>query len=306
MATTTRKAGGRREIVLLLLAALALGGTLGLNAYIERASFQDREWLALARQLQTQITELGNIGDSAARGLTPDFRSLEGAQANVQDGLLLLTEGDELIDLPPPPAVVSEPMLRLDEAWLPLNDNVDQILDARGAFNAAERASFELRRVAGTAQEQAVEEQGALRQSQENTSRLLAYSRIQVALEVLRAEALRIIGAGRDADITIEGMNSTLRSLMDDLARTGSPSDSALRSSVGEVESLLRGLTRQASKLAEIQSAAASLSQLGTAVTGAAIEVEDALTSYAGARPAKQEYVYYLGVATIVLLALFV
>ncbi len=306
MATQSKKGTGRRELLLLLLSAVSLAGTLGSYFYTDRAAFRDREWLSLTRSLQTQVTELGSVGDSAARGLTPDFRALEGAQANVQDSLLLLEEGDELIELPPPPASVASSYSKLTEAWYAMSDGVDLILDARGSFNNAERTIFELRRAALAAQDASRIEQAELPQSGQNTGRLLAYSRVLVGLELLRSEALRIIGAGRDADTTIAGMNETLRVLLEDLNRTGSTDNSSLRTNVDQVASFLGSLTRLSGKLTDVQAAASSLSQLGTAVISAAIEVEDGLTEYSRSRPIKAEYVYYFGAATIVFLVLFV
>ncbi len=306
MATQSKKGSGRRELFLLLLSAVSLAGTLGSYFYTERAALRDREWLSLARSLQTQVAELGAVGDSAARGLTPDFRALEGAQANVQDSLILLEEGDELIELPPPPATINDSYAKLTDAWYEMSDSVDLVLDARGNFNNADRTIYELRRSALSAQDSSRLEQAELPLSSQATGRLLAYSRVLVSLEQLRAESLRIIGAGRDADRTIAGMNETLRVLLEDLARTGTAPDSALSTSVQQVESYLSSLTRVAGKLTNVQAAASSLSQLGTAVTSAAIEVEDGLTEFSRARPVKAEYVYYFGAATIVFLVLFV
>lgn len=311
MAKGSKRITSRRELFLLVLAGLALAATLGSYFYTEQSAFRDREWLNLVQSLQVQVTELGNVGDNAARGLSPDFRALEGAQDNVLNTLLALEGGDamgavtEEVVPPLPPAAAAE-MEGVYDAWLPMEDATNQILDARGTFNLAERSIFELRRVADAAQALAQEEQEELRQSSANTARLLAYSRIRVGLEKLRAEALRITGAGRDADETIAGMNGTLRELLDDLARSGSDPASELSQRIGSVESLMSGLTRQGGKLTEVQAAAASLPQLGTAVIGAAIAVEDELTAFAQARPVKPEFIYYFGAATVVLLTLFV
>lgn len=306
MAAANKKVGSRRELVLLVLAALALAATLGSYFYLEKAAAEDREWQNLSRNLQNQVQALGQIGDNAARGLIPDFRALEGAQANALDNLFLLENGDELIELPPVPKPAQPLLETLNASWYPLDDSINQILDARGMFNLAERSIFELRKTAATAQEQARDAQAELRQSSQNTGRLLAYSRLQVGLESLRADALRILGAGRDADVTIREMNGTLRELLGELERTGASASGDLAQTLGKLEQLLSGLLRQAPRLAETQAAAASLAQLGTAVTSAAIALEDELTAYSNARPIPPMAIYYLGAATVVLLGLFV
>lgn len=306
MASNNRKRTGNRELFLLLLAAITFAATAATYFYLDTSSFRDREWLTLTRNLQQQVTELGAVGDNAARGLAPDFRALEGAQANVADNIFLLREGDELIELPPPPAEALEALNTVEDAWLNLDDAVNQILDGRGTFNIAERTIFEIRRKAGEAQESIQAEQAQLTQSAANTGRLLALARSQVALEQIRAESLRVIGAGRDADRTIAAINDTMQRLLDDLARSGIAQDSKVRTEVAEVEKLLSGLTRQGRRLTEVQESASSLSQLGTAVTSAAIDVEDSLTAFSRSRPVKQEYLYYFAGATVALLTLFV
>ncbi|MEN8718847.1 MAG: methyl-accepting chemotaxis protein [Oceanococcaceae bacterium] len=306
MAKQKRKGTGRRELILLLLAALSLAATLGSYLYIERANFEDREWQLLSRSLQEQVIDLGEAGDRVGLGLVPDFRALEGSQANVQDNLILLEEGDELIDLPPPPASTREPLAGVNAAWEEMNDATNLVLDARGQVSTAERTIFELRRASGAAQDASRIEQAGLSQAAENTGRLLAYSRTQVALEQLSAQAARIIGAGRDADQTIQSMNVTLRALRDDMTRTGTRADSSFSRNVEDVSNYMQSLTRLAPRITEVQASASSLSQLGTAVISAAIDLEDALTSHANNRPIKPEFIFYFGGATIVLLGLFV
>ena len=87
MAQAKGAAGSRREFLLLILAVVFLAATLGVYVYTQETARHDQEYVNLARSAQQQATDLGKLGADASRGITPDFRLLEGAQAMVDDDL---------------------------------------------------------------------------------------------------------------------------------------------------------------------------------------------------------------------------
>ncbi len=314
MARTNNPAGSRREVSLLILSAAFLAATLGTYVYTQGTARNDQEYRTLARSVQQQASDLGKLGADAARGMSPDFRLLEGAQANVIEAIDFITNGDELIDLPPAPDAVAEQLQYLGEAWAEMNGGVEAMLEGRSAYLTADQFVFQIDDSALEASELIAQLVNRLVQIRAPGEIIQLASEQALLLERARTRARRVVGAGRGADLTAER-------LADD-AQAFSTNASKLRNSIANRDAQAAELIKQASAkfnrvnegiaglqgiaadIAAVQESSAVLSRLGTEVLASSIDLEDGLTQYANGRLIKPYFIYIFGgLAALSLLA---
>ncbi|ORE87507.1 type IV pili methyl-accepting chemotaxis transducer PilJ [Oceanococcus atlanticus] len=316
MAQAKGAAGSRREFLLLILAVVFLAATLGVYVYTQETARHDQEYVNLARSAQQQATDLGKLGADASRGITPDFRLLEGAQANLTDAIDFIRNGDELIDLPPAPKAVHESLDFLEESWAEMNDGVNTMLDGRSAFLTADQYVYQIDDTAiqiAEATEQLVERLVDIR-APGNVISLAAEQAL--LLERLRTRARRVIGAGRGADITAERLAedtqafaSNNNQLRNSVANRDARAAELIKQSSNlftRVNEGVAGIQGVASDIAEVQESSALLSRLGTEVLASAIDVEDSLTQLRQNRPIKPVLIYVFAGLSALSLLLFV
>ncbi len=316
MAQGKGAAGSRREFLLLILAVVFLAATLGVYVYTQETARYDQEYVNLARSAQQQATDLGKLGADASRGITPDFRLLEGAQANLTDAIDFIRSGDELINLPPAPEAVHESLDFLEESWAEMNDGVNTMLDGRSAFLTADQYVFQIDDTAaqiGETTEQLVERLVDIR-APGNVISLAAEQAL--LLERLRTRARRVIGAGRGADITAERLAddaqafaSNNNQLRNSVANRDARASELIKQSSNlftRVNEGVAGIQGVASDIAEVQESSALLSRLGTEVLASAIDVEDALTQLRQNRPITPAMIYVFAGLTVLSLLLFI
>ncbi len=316
MAKGNNPAGSRREVLLLILAAGFLAATLGVYVYTQNAARHDQEYLTLARSAQQQATDLGKLGADASRGIPPDFRLLEGAQANLIEAIEFIKNGDELIGLPPAPEAAADSLLYLEESWAEMNDGVEVMLAGRSAYLTADQFIYQI-------DDSAVELSETISQLTERLLEIRAPGDIihlaaqqSLLLERMRTRARRVVAAGRGADMLAER-------LADD-TKTFAANTNALRNSAAERDARANTLLKQASSqfakvnegiaglqgiagdIAEVQEASSLLSRLGTEVLASAIDLEDSLTRYASSRLIKDYFIYIFGGLSALSLLAFV
>ncbi len=316
MARRSNPAGSRREVFLLLLAALFLAATLGVYVYTQETSRHDQEYITLARSAQQQATDLGKLGADASRGIAPDFRLLEGAQANLEEAIDFIKNGDELIQLPPAPDSTAEAMEYLELSWADMNEGVETMLGGRGAYLTANQYIFQIDDTAVELSEtvgELIDRMVAINAPGE-VIRLAGDQKL--LLESMRNRAQRVIGAGRGADLTAENLaedaqtfasnNSKLRN--GPAGRDARAGDliKRLGSNFNRINEGVAGLQGLAPEIAEVQEASALLSRMGTEVLAAAIDLEDALNTHAQSRLIKPYFIYIFGGLSAISLLLFV
>ena len=313
-AGSVARAGSRREIFLLLLAAIFLAATLGAYFYTQITAQHDLEYRTLARSAQQQALDLGKLGEDASRGITPDFRLLEGAQANLSEAIEFIKTGDDLIGLPPAPAVIDEPMSYLEESWAEMNEGVNEMLGGRSAYLTAEQYKFQIRDTALNVNDYMNDMAERLVEIRAPADLIRLVGQQQLLLERMRTRADRVIGAGRGADLIAEDLAAdgqefaaNLSQLSNSVASRDSRAAELIKRASTEFTRInegIAGMQAQAGDIAAVQEASSLLSQLGTEVLASAIEVEDALTLYAQNRPIKDYYIYIFGgLAALSLLA---
>ncbi len=316
MAQAKGVVGSRREFLLLILAVVFLAATLGVYVYTQETARHDQEYVNLARSAQQQATDLGKLGADASRGITPDFRLLEGAQANLTDAIDFIRNGDELIDLPPAPQAVHESLDFLEESWAEMNEGVNTMLDGRSAFLTADQYVYQIDDTAvqiAEATELLVERLVDIR-APGNVISLAAEQAL--LLERLRTRARRVIGAGRGADITAERLAedtqafaSNNNQLRNSVANRDARAAELIKQSTNlftRVNEGVAGIQGVAVDIAEVQESSALLSRLGTEVLASAIDVEDSLTQLRQNRPIKPALIYVFAGLTVLSLLLFV
>ena len=316
MAQAKGVAGSRREFLLLILAVVFLAATLGVYVYTQETARHDQEYVNLARSAQQQATDLGKLGADASRGITPDFRLLEGAQANLTDAIDFIRNGDELIDLPPAPPAVHESLDFLEESWAEMNEGVNTMLDGRSAFLTADQYVYQIDDTAvqiAEATELLVERLVDIR-APGNVISLAAEQAL--LLERLRTRARRVIGAGRGADITAERLAedtqafaSNNNQLRNSVANRDARASELIKQTTNlftRVNEGVAGIQGVAADIAEVQESSALLSRLGTEVLASAIDVEDSLTQLRQNRPVKPVLIYVFAGLTVLSLLLFV
>ncbi|MGJ8670751.1 MAG: methyl-accepting chemotaxis protein [Oceanococcus sp.] len=314
MATGKSAAGSRREFFLLILAVIFLAATLGVYVYTQQTARYDQEYINLARSAQQQATDLGKLGADASRGITPDFRLLEGAQVNLTEAIDFIRNGDELIDLPPAPASVEESLSYLEESWAEMNDGVGAMLDGRSAYLTADQygfqvddSAFELADTTNSLIARLVE----IRAPAE-VIRLAAEQAL--LLERIRTRAKRVVGAGRGADMTASRLaedaqsfatnNNKLRNGVANRDARAAQLIKQITNGFNRINEGVAGIQSVATDIADVQESSALLSRLGTEVLASAIDVEDALTQHAAARPIKPMLIYiFAGLSVLSLLS---
>lgn len=316
MAQGKSAAGSRREFFLLILALIFLAATLGVYVYTQETARHDQEYINLARSAQQQATDLGKLGADASRGITPDFRLLEGAQANLTDAINFIRNGDELINLPAAPASIDEPLSFLEESWAEMNDGVNEMLAGRSAYLTADQYGYQIDDTAYQLQDTITALVKRLVEIRAPANVIQLASEQQLLLERIRSRARRVVGAGRGADLTAERLatdakafasnNSQLRA---GVANRDSRAAELLKQATNDFNRInegVAGVQSVASDIAAVQEASALLSRLGTEVLASAIDVEDGLTEASRTRPIKPFLIYIFAGLSVLSLLLFV
>lgn len=314
MATGKSAVGSRREFILLILALVFLAATLGVYVYTQQTSRHDQEYINLARSAQQQATDLGKLGADASRGITPDFRLLEGAQANLTQAIGFIRNGDDLIDLPPAPDSTDESLTYLENTWAEMNGGVEAMLGGRSAYLTADQYGFQVDDTAFQLADTADQLIKRLVEIRAPASVVQLASEQALLLERIRTRAKRVVSAGRGADLIAERLadnaqqfatnNSKLRNSVANRDARAADLIKQISNNFTRINEGVAGIQSVATDIAEAQESSALLSRLGTEVLAAAIDVEDALATHSAERPIKPYLIYiFAGLSVLSLLA---
>jgi twitching motility protein PilJ len=281
-----RPAGFLRQNLLLVVAlvALAVGAvSIYLSQVYER---RDNGWIDLARQLGTDVGEVARSGNLAAHGLAPDFHNLAGAEANFNDSVAILRNGDPTAGIPPMPAAVSEQVNAVENSWKTMKKSVDDVVAHQDAFNRTVNNIGVIKD--GAPKVSAIYDQIAERLIDRGTpsSQIILVAAQVVHLERLQAAAGRVISDGRNARRFAEQLSAELKAFNTNTQTLSSESSISTlvknaNNEFGPVAQAAAAIISDAPAVDSLQTSSALLQGQGTNVLAAANTLEQALDNYA-------------------------
>lgn len=126
------------KVVTILAVLVLVSLILALLTFVHtnRQENYDEQYLIRAAETQVLAQRLAKIALSATRGELQSFKPLQTARDRYETIIWELKNGARSEGLPGSPAEVSKPLRNLEEAWLELRQNLDEILEARESILA--------------------------------------------------------------------------------------------------------------------------------------------------------------------------
>lgn len=138
----SRRTGGaasNRLVVMLSIGLLVtLLATLLAFANVVKWSANDAIYIIRAEEQRVVSQEIAKSALSAAAGNKEAFGQLLTSRDTFERIMTELKEGDPTVNLPPSPEPVAEPLRAVENAWLELRQNADDILSNRDAILAVQ------------------------------------------------------------------------------------------------------------------------------------------------------------------------
>ncbi|MFP5306469.1 MAG: methyl-accepting chemotaxis protein, partial [Gammaproteobacteria bacterium] len=121
----------------MILIAVAMGGFYS----IQRTDTRDETWVELARAISSDIGEIVDVGETATRGLTPDFLTLAARVEDLDLTVDALAQGDPDAGIEPVPEAVQDEVAEVSAAWNEMKGTVQTVLDGEQAWRRSAAAT---------------------------------------------------------------------------------------------------------------------------------------------------------------------
>lgn len=215
MAEKRRVRGSRRELATLITAVILMMVAMAGFYSIQRTDTRDETWVEIARQISNDIGQIVDVGETATRGLTPDFLTLSARVEDLDLSVQALIQGDDDAGIPAAPAVVQPEVTEVANAWNQMKSTVQTVLDGEQAWRqAASSAGMIVQAIHADSGDdvfkiyERIAERLGSRGGQNPAIAQL------VRLERIATEARAVLTRGRDAAATIQALDAEVRNFM--------------------------------------------------------------------------------------------
>ncbi len=277
-----RPTGFLRQYFLLVVAAGALAFGLLTLYFLQARESSSRTWVDLAKQLASEVGNVARSGGAAAHGGAPDFHGLSGYEANFNDYVASLRNGDPAAGIKPLPSSVTDEGAAVETAWKAMKKSIDDVLAHQDAFNRTVNNIAVIKD--GAPKVSAIYDQIAEKLIEHGTpsSEIILVAAQVVHLERLQTAANRVISDGRDAKRFAEQLDSELKSFNSNTQTLSSESSIAplVKSAAGEfapVGQAAAAIVSDAGAVDSLQVSSALLQGQSTNVLAAANSLEQGL-----------------------------
>ncbi|MFC4252031.1 MAG: methyl-accepting chemotaxis protein [Sinimarinibacterium flocculans] len=312
MAEPRRARGTRRELATLIVAVLLIAVAMAGFYFIQRVDTRDETWVELSRQISADVGEVVDVGETATRGLTPDFLTLVARVEDLDLNVEALAQGDDIAGIEPAPPAVQSEVAEVAAAWEQMKGTVQTVLDGEQAWRLSASSVSTIRSAIHA------DEGDDLFKIYERIAERLGGRAGQnpaiaplVRLERISSEATRVLGAGRDALATVQALDAEVRTFQQTNARlAGDAEVGALAREAAErfeaVASASELLLENAEAVDQLQIAAGQLQGLATNVIATAKALEQRLLDTRVRQVILPIVVAVSGGLAIVLLVIFI
>ncbi|MEC9364001.1 MAG: methyl-accepting chemotaxis protein [Pseudomonadota bacterium] len=312
MAEPRRARGTRRELATLIVAVLLIAVAMAGFYFIQRVDTRDETWVELSRQISADVGEVVDVGETATRGLTPDFLTLVARVEDLDLNVEALAQGDDIAGIEPAPPAVQSEVAEVAAAWEQMKGTVQTVLDGEQAWRLSTSSVSAIRSAIHA------DEGDDLFKIYERIAQRLGGRAGQnpaiaplVRLERISSEATRVLGAGRDALATVQALDAEVRTFQQTNARlAGDAEVGALAREAAErfeaVASASELLLENAEAVDQLQIAAGQLQGLATNVIATAKALEQRLLDTRVRQVILPIVVAVSGGLAIVLLVIFI
>jgi twitching motility protein PilJ len=312
MAETRRVRGSRRELATLIAALLLIVVAMAGFYIIQQSGTRDETWVELARSISDDIGEIVDVGETATRGLTPDFLTLAARIEDLDLNVEALAEGDADAGIEAAPAAVQGEIAEVAAAWNQMKGTVQTLLDGEQSWRLAASSATTIRNAVHAAEgedlfkiyERIAERLGGRPGQNPAISQL-------VRLERIAGEARNVLGQGRDALATVQALDAEVRSFKDINDRLVADGDvgALARTAAQRFETIAQAsetLLENAEAVDRLQIAAGQLQGIATNVIATAKALEQRLLDTRVRSVVLPVVVGASGVLAIVLLVIFI
>ncbi|MDM4769398.1 methyl-accepting chemotaxis protein [Solimonas sp. SE-A11] len=264
-----------RELALLVAAVLFMAAAMLGFLYIQSTESQDEQWLTLSRSIPTDVNELAQIGEEAARGVAPDFQTLSARADDLGTVINGLAQGDDEAGIEPAPAIVQPEVQSVAESWKKMHVVVQAVLGGEVPYKRV-ASNISIITEAIHTSEDPTQDQGIYTLYTDMAERLGARgassAQIYTAagqlnrLERISATAQRVLSQGRDAKVSADALQHEVDEFLRNNALLGDP---AARTAAERFEPLT-----EAAKAINVDAEAINKMQLASGqIKGAAADV---------------------------------
>ncbi len=264
-----------RELLLLVAAVLFMAAAMLGFLYIQSTESQDEQWLTLSRSVPTDVNELAQIGEEAARGVAPDFQTLSARADDLGTVINGLAQGDDEAGIEPAPAIVQPEVQAVAESWKKMHVVVQAVLGGEVPYKRV-ASNISIITEAIHTSEDPTQDQGIYTLYTDMAERLGARgassAQIYTAagqlnrLERISATAQRVLSQGRDAKVAADALQHEVGEFLRNNALLGDP---AARTAAERFEPLT-----EAAKAINVDAEAINKMQLASGqIKGAAADV---------------------------------
>ncbi|HSW13858.1 MAG TPA: methyl-accepting chemotaxis protein [Solimonas sp.] len=225
--------GSRRELALLIAAAVLLASALGGFYFIQSSESQDEAWMGLARSIPSDVNEVAQIGEEAARGVAPDFQTLSARADDLGTVINGLAQGDAESGIERAPAIVQGEVQGVAESWKKMKQTVDAVLAGEVPYKRV-ASNIAIITEAIHTSEDPTQDKGIYPMYAEMAERLGARGassgQIYTAasqlnrLERIAGTAQRVLSQGRDAKLAADALQREVDEFLNSNQLIGDPS----------------------------------------------------------------------------------
>jgi twitching motility protein PilJ len=312
MAEIRRARGSRRELATLIAALLLIVVAMAGFYTIQRTDTRDETWVELARSISDDIGQVVGVGETATRGLTPDFLTLVARVEDLDLNVEALAEGDADAGIEAAPAAVQGEIAELAAAWNQMKGTVQTVLDGEQSWRLATSSATTIRNAVHAAEgedlfktyERIAERLGGRAGQNPAIGQL-------VRLERISSEARNVLSLGRDALATVQTLDAEVRSFQEINTRLAADAEvgALARAAAQRFEPVAQAsetLLENAEAVDRLQIAAGQLQGMSTNVIATAKALEQRLLDTRVRSVILPFVVGASGVLAIVLLVIFI
>jgi len=215
--------GSRRELGLLISAVVLLIVALGGFYIIQTSENREEEWVTLARAIPTDVNEVAQIGEEAARGAAPDFQTLSARAEDIATVVNGLVAGDADAGIPRAPEAVQPEVQAVATSWRTMQQTLEAVLAGEVPFKRVASNVAAIAETVHTSTDPA-QDKGLYTLYEAMAERLgargAAAGQIYTAasqlnrLERIAATAQRVISQGRDAKATADTLQRDIAAFL--------------------------------------------------------------------------------------------
>lgn len=307
--------GSRRELGLLVAAAALMVVALGGFYYIQTTESQDEDWVTLARSIGTDVSEVAQIGEEAARGASPDFQTLAARAEDISAVVAGLAKGDADAGIRAAPTIVQNEVKTVADSWARMRQIVEAVLQGEGPYKRIAGNVAVITEAIHTSEDPA-QDKGIYPQYAEIGERFAARgasgAQIYLAagqlnrLERISYTALRVL-SGRDAKIAAEALRREVNEFV--AANQSLSFDSAARNAGERFQPLVeatQAISADAEALANMQLASGQVKGAASDVIATSASLEQRLIDTRVRQVILPIVVYAAGVLALLLMIAYV